>query len=519
MYSQSSHTFSKTLLGALGRLLLFGLVFTLLACGGDGADSADGRSGPPGGASGGEKASERAGGGPPSGRTGGGGRPGGSGGGPPGGPGGWGGGQPSERGVPVEVEAAARRDIAAYFQTQGSLEAENEVDLVARVAGPLEELLTEEGRRVQRGDLLARIDDRELAAQLEVARVRLDESEQSYARVRSLHDNQLVSQEALDQALASLQAAKGEHEQLRIQLDYTRITAPFSGLIVERYVKLAQQIGVGTELFRLSDFDPLLCRIQVPERELRRLRPGQKAEITVEAWGERRFAAHVLRVAPVVDSASGTVRVTLQMDEAVVDGEQLLDPGMFASVYLEMETRSQTVTIPRRALNQDTLTDSVFVVGSDGAAERRDVQLGLRNDRFLEVLSGVEAGEPVIIVGQDGLSDGTPVDVAGADSEKATETGTAAPAQANPSADGAEPAAGDRARGARGPRPEGGFGGGGPGGGPPFDIDLDDPQQVERMRQRMRQRGLSDAEIDQRLEMMRQRRDARSGAGRQDDAS
>lgn len=482
--------------GPLAAACVVGLLLVAVGCGGD-ADSASsdrgsgktaqGEKGRPGG---GQSRSGRPGGGPPGG-------------------GGRGGGAAPERGVPVEVAVVSRQDIAAYFQTQGTLEAENEVDLVARVAGPIEELKTEEGRRVQRGDLLARLDDRELAAQIEVTAVRLEESRQAYERVRSLHQSQLVSQEALDQSLASYQAAQGEHQRLLIQLEHTRITAPFSGLIVERYVKLAEHVNVGAQLFRLSDFDPLLCRIQVPERELRRLRKGQRAELTVEAWGDRRFAAHVLRVAPVVDADSGTVRVTLEIDEAQVAGDRQLDPGMFASVYLEMETRPQVVALPRAALSLDTLEESVFVV-RDGLAERRTVELGLRNDRFLEVLSGVVEGDQVIVVGQDGLSDGTPVepvmtpspggisnaatpDVTTSDaatSEAVTETRIGEPESGEPQVATDRPA-----RGARGP------------GGRPFaDIDFDDPQQVEQVKERMRQRGLTDAEIEQRLERIKQRR-------------
>lgn len=391
-------------------------------------------------------------------------------------------GEAGERGVPVEVAIIERRDMAAYFETQGTLEAENEVDLVARVAGPVVRLLSEEGRQVRRGELLAQIDDRELAAQLQVAKVRLLESEQSYQRVRSLYESQLLSQEALDQSLASYQTAQGEHERLSLQLEYTRITAPFSGLVVERYIKLAQQVNVGSELFRLSDFDPLLCRIQVPERELRRLRPGQRAELTVEAWGDRRFDARVKLVAPVVEAASGTVRVTLEVDGTDKDGQRLLQPGMFASVYLQMETRPDALVLPRRALALDSLEDSVFVA-VDGVARRRRVELGLRNAQYLEVLSGVEAGERVVVVGLDGLSDGTPVEVAG---------GAPSPTEA-PMGQG-EPSPGATADETRGWPPGGSA-----------SLDLNDPEQVEKLTARMRQRGLSEAEIEARLQRIKQR--------------
>lgn len=314
------------------------------------------------------------------------------------------------RGVPVEVAKVERRPIASYLETQGTLEAEKDVDLVARAAGPIVELSAEEGQKVTAGQLLARIDDREIRAQLEVAKVRLEETELAYQRAKKLHAGELVSEEALDQALASYQSAQGDYERLRVQLQYTEITAPFSGLIVTRYVRFAEHLANGARLFRISDFDPLLCPIQVPERELPRLRVGQTARLEVEAWGETAFDARVLRVSPVVDAATGTVRVTLE-----VKGQGKLRPGMFASVFLEMDRRPDALVIPKSALALDSLGDTVFVaeggVAGGGVAVRRSLTLGFQNDDLLEVREGLSEGETVIVVGQDGLSEGTPIEI------------------------------------------------------------------------------------------------------------
>lgn len=386
--------------------------------------------------------------------------------------------------MPVEVVEATRRPIALFFETQGVLEAENEVDLVARLAGPIVELAAEEGDRVKKGELLARIDDREITAQLEVARVRLREAESSYERVKRLHEKELVSRDAFDQALATYESARGEVERLGVQLAYTRITAPFSGLVVRRYVRFAEHVQNGAPLFRLSDFDPLLAPIRVPERELRNLEVGQRAELSVESWDDRRFAAKVLRIRPVVDSESGTVEVTLE-----VQGEGVLLPGMFADVYLEMDRREDALVVPKTALALDSLGDTVFVaVEKDGStvASRRELELGFRNDQLLEVTSGVTEGERVVTIGQDGLSEGTPIEILAVDDLDGKRLEEAAPR----------------------PRPAGGPGGPGGTGGPGLfrDLDPDDPATVERIKERMRERGLSDEEIEERLERLRERR-------------
>ncbi|MEM7351720.1 MAG: efflux RND transporter periplasmic adaptor subunit [Acidobacteriota bacterium] len=496
-------------------LCLAAALCLLIACGADEASGPEtGRGGPAGE---GASASDSRGGGPPSSSRSGGppssSRGGSRGGGPPGGfPGGFGGAPGAggeERGVPVEVTHVARRPIASYLETHGTLEAENDVDLVARTAGPIVELAAEEGDRVTEGDLLAAIDDREIRAQLEVSKVRLEETRLAYERAKKLQASELVSQETLDQALANYQSAQGDFERFRVQLQYTEITAPFDGLIVERYVKFAEHLSNGDRLFRISDFDPLLCPIQVPERELPRLRRGQPARVEVEAWGEQAFDAKVLRISPVVDATTGTVKVTLE-----VQGRGRLRPGMFASVYLEMERRPDALVIPKAALALDSLGDSVFVA-ADGVAERRALELGFQNDDLLEVRTGLAEGEPVIVVGQDGLSEGTPVEIlrtVAITGERLADADS--PAGGAPSTSGAgQPArvAGSEAGGRPGAagRPGGGrsAGGRGPGGGRGmFDFDPADPQQLERIKAFMRQRGLSDKEIEQRLERLRERR-------------
>ena len=324
-------------------------------------------------------------------------------GGPPG-AGGKGGGPPAAA-VPGEVTEVVRRDISSYIETNGTLEAENEVDLVARVTAPVVDLRVEEGMQVEKGQILARLDDSELRARAEISRANLEEAEQVFGRAESLKENQLISPEEYDQVVTRLETARAQADSDRIQLGYTEIKAPFSGLVVTRYVQYAEQVNAGAPLFRLSDFNPLLCPIQIPERDLPKIEVGQPAYLTLEAWPGERFPAEVLRVRPVVDAATGTVRVTLE-----VETRDRLRPGMFARVFVETETRSEALVVPKSALSLESIGDTLYVAEGDSAS-RRDVRLGFKEGDSVEVLRGVSEGEKVIVVGQDGLSDGTPIQV------------------------------------------------------------------------------------------------------------
>ena len=395
--------------------------------------------------------------------------------------------------VPVEVTAVERREISSYIETNGTLEAENEVDVVARVSAPIIELKVEEGDRVQLGQRLARLDPTEFEAQLDIARVTVDETRLAHERAEALQGEALISPEAFERARSEFEGAQAQYAASRIALDYTEITAPFSGLIIRRYIQLAQHVAANTPLFRVSDFDPLLCPIQVPERELSKLRPNQSAYLTVEAFPGERFEASVLRISPVIDAATGTLKVTL-----AVRSRDKLRPGMFARVFVETERRAGALVIPKAALSLDSIGDTVYVAVGERAS-RREVTLGFSEGDAVEVLSGLEEHERVVVVGQDGLSEGTPIAILG---------GPGKVGFASAAGHGGPAGHGDSG-GPGGPRVSGPPGQGPERGRRNFDPSTMTPEQLERVKERMRSKGMTDEQIERRLRSARERTDSR----------
>lgn len=365
------------------------------------------------------------------------------------------GGSPSVAAVPIKVQPVTLGTISQHIETNGTLEAENEVDIVARTTGPITELLVEEGDHVRQGELLARLDDREARNQVAIAEVAVEEAQLTFDRAQTTFEGGLVSREAYDAALSALETAKVQLESAELQLDYTEVRAPFVSQVAVRYVKRAEYVSPGTSLFRVTAFNPLLCRIEVPEKDLGRLAIGQRAHLEVEAFADGRFDAEVTRIRPTLDATTGTVTVTLE-----VDGRGRLRPGMFARVYLEIDRREGVVAIPKTALVLDSIGDTVFV-NSSGSAERREVELGYRDGDRVEVVTGLAEGDELIVLGQDGLAEGTPVTVL-------DEAPQVQQAQVSSS--------------------------------PGDEIPED---RLEHVKERMRERGLSEEQIDQRLEEVR----------------
>ena len=358
--------------------------------------------------------------------------------------------------------------MSSFLETNGSLEAENDIEIVARTQGPIVELLAEEGMRLEKGDVMLRIDETELRAQVEIAKVSLKDATRAHERATAARESEIISQEVYDAALAQLETAQAQLMGAEILYDYTEVKAPFDGIVVDRLVKLAETVTPNQALFRFSEFDPLLCKIQVPEKELSRLRKGQTAYLIVQAWPGERFEARVLRISPVVDATTGTIRVTLQ-----VRARGKLNPGMFASVFLVTDTHNDAVVMPKRALSIESLSDTVFVA-EGGQAVRRDIELGYEETDIVEVVSGLRAGERVIVVGQDGLTDGTPVQIL--------------------KGPGAEDMTTAQNEGESFERPPGA---GGRGGDHRPDFSDMTPEQLERVKDRMRERGMTDEQIEQ----------------------
>lgn len=323
----------------------------------------------------------------------------------------------AEIAIPVEVAAVQRGDILAVYSATGSLEAERDAVVVAKVEGQIQEILVEEGDRVNAGDVLARLDGDQLRLELARSRAELEKLEAEYARNRSLLDKGLVTREAYDTIAFDVRASRASTELSELRLSYTEIRAPIDGVVSERLVKVGNTITANQSTFRITDLEPLITELFVPEREFRKLEAGQPAQIRVDALGDQRFAGRIARISPVIDPQTATFKVTVETSDA---GNRL-SPGMFARIDVVYDVRPNALQIPRDALIDTVDEAAVFVVGEGATAERRTVQTGLTNGGRVEVLDGLQEGEDVVVVGQAALREGGRVNVVNRRVEPLTE--------------------------------------------------------------------------------------------------
>ena len=201
--------------------------------------------------------------------------------------------------------------------------------------------------------------------------------------------------------------SKFEYEQLEItvadaerELSYTEVTAPISGTVTSRLVKIGDQVQMGQHLFDIVDFDSMVARIFVPEKHLTELRRGLTARISASATGDRSYIAEVERVAPVVDPKSGTVKVTV-----AVGRQPGLRPGLYVDVDLVTATHAEAVLVPKRAVVYDAEQMFVYRLDDERRVERVFIEAALADKENVEPISGLALGDQVVIAGQAGLKD------------------------------------------------------------------------------------------------------------------
>lgn len=308
--------------------------------------------------------------------------------------------------VPVEIAAVTSGDIAAYFSGTATIEAEEETEVVAKVGGVVEKILVEEGDFVNAGDILAKLDDEQIAVQLAQAKANLKKLESNYQRNMDLHKKSLVSTEVFQQVKYEYEHQKAAYELAELNLNYTSIRTPISGVIAERLVKVGNMILPNQATFRVTGLDPLIAVLHVPERQLSKLRVRQKATLTVDAIEKGEFTGHIERVSPVVDPGTGTIKVTVEMH----DPSRRLRPGMFARINIIYDIHANTLMAPKDAIIMEDRESAVFVV-RDSTAYRQYIETGYTNTAHVEVLSGLQLGDTLVTTGKGSLKDSIKVDI------------------------------------------------------------------------------------------------------------
>ena len=321
----------------------------------------------------------------------------------------------------VVVVEARRQPVTESLALVGSIAANEMIELKSEIDGTIQEILFREGQQVEKSQLLIRLDETKLAADVAEFESNFKLGQANFERAKQLVEEKLISQSEYDQAAATFDVRQATLNRKQRELKDTRITAPFAGVIGARNVSPGQVIARNTLLTWLVDVDPIKVELNVPERFLSQLRLGQTLDLTVAAFGTNQFHGQVYFIAPAVDPITRTTLVKAEIPNPNLK----LKPGMFANLELNLQIRESAVVIPETAVSQlvEGGRGVVFVVDKDSTAQPRKVKLGVRMAGKVEVVEGIEAGDRVIVEGLQKIGPGMPVKVAAAEAKPTVTSG------------------------------------------------------------------------------------------------
>lgn len=346
-----------------------------------------------------------------------------------GGGGGFGGGFPGGGGggprVPMTVETGTlkRGKVSAYLTVVGNLIGEQTVAIAPRTGGRLLEVRVKLGDRVRRGQVLAKVEDREIVEQVraaeasqEVAKATIRQREAdlnvaklNFDRSKNLFERGLLAKQALDDAEsrhiaavaqldlsnAQLSANAARLEELKINLQHTSVTSPVDGFVAARTVDPGAMVNTNTAIASVVDITRLRLVANVVERDLRIVSAGDTAVVEVDAYPGEKFSGKIARVSPVLDPATRTA----VMEVEIPNGDAKLKPGMYARINLTVEEHENALVVPKEAVIDYSNQRGVWVPNEQDRAAFVPLKLGIENTEQIEVLGGMNEGTRFVTTG------------------------------------------------------------------------------------------------------------------------
>jgi membrane fusion protein (multidrug efflux system) len=308
--------------------------------------------------------------------------------------------------IPVETALPTRGDIYAVYSGTAPIEAFADATVIAKVGGEVREVLAEEGDDVRSGQVLARLDGDRLRLEMEQAEANLRKLQRDYQRNVDLKGKGLISEGDFEKIRYEMEALQATFDLAKLELGYTEIRAPIDGVISERFIKIGNTIDINEQTFKVTSLEPLISYLHVPEREYRRIEPGQKAMIAVDALSDSNFDAIVARISPIVDPETGTFKISIE----VSDESRRLKPGMFGRIDIVFDMHANALQVPRSAIVEHAGQSTLFVVNEE-VVERRIISTGYAESGQIEVLQGLDDMEEIVVIGQTSLKDGSKISV------------------------------------------------------------------------------------------------------------
>ncbi len=334
----------------------------------------------------------------------------------------------------VKIHRIKRAPILNYLTFNTTLEPEKMVPIYSKVDGIIAKIVRDEGSFVKKGEILALIDDKDIRNSYEQAKlsvrqaeinlkdaeIKRDDEEANFKRSKRLYQEKIISEKDFSTAKLNYRSAQLSYERakqqldiekekfkaLELQLSYTKIRSPIVGWVTSRKIDQGMRVNPGTELYTVEDFDPLLARVYVPEKDIIKLKVGMDVDVKSEVY-DTVFRGKIKIINPRIDTQSGTFKVTI----TVKDKSLKLRPGMLVSCNVIISKKENALIVPKKAVFYKDGNPYVFVLRRGSVVKLRSVKLGTELEKEYEILEGLKEREIVVVQGIENLKDGVKVKV------------------------------------------------------------------------------------------------------------
>jgi membrane fusion protein (multidrug efflux system) len=313
--------------------------------------------------------------------------------------------------VIINVEAATIRlgNAASVFRTTTILEADLESAVTSKASGIVLKINVEVGDIVEAGDVLAILESDVQQLRFESANANYQKSLNNYERAKSLLKKGLANKESVENLKFETRSLKTNLSQANLDLDFTKIKAPISGTITKRNVKKGNLIQLNTQVYEIVDFNSLQAVINVPEDKWNLFKNGLEANFNFTSLADV-IKGTIMRVDPIVDSATGTFKVVVDIDDSQQQNYNLR-PGLFGKTEIILDKRENTLLVSKDAVIREDETAYLYEVNEDNSITKRSISIGYEMDDDLEILSGIAVDKRVVTTGKNNVSEESTVEV------------------------------------------------------------------------------------------------------------
>lgn len=311
---------------------------------------------------------------------------------------------PQETAVSVQVLKVESNSVSNTISLSGNVEANTTLKLGFMVAGKVNYIAINEGESIKKGVLLASLDDSDYQIGLKAANGKLLEVQDKYDRLKIMHDRNSLSDADFVQIKAGLQQAEANQEINFKNIDYTKIYAPISGVLLKKGVSEGEVIGKGMPVLVLGDIDRIKINAGVPGDEINAIKLQDEAQVTIYAL-DTVFKGKVIEVGLAAEAKTRTFNAKIEIDNP---NHKIL-PGMIAQIEINSNIKQQKLLVPGHSILKNTDNKSYVYVLDTGSNKvfRRDVSIGKLYQNDIEITSGLNEGEIIVTSGVHKLNEGT----------------------------------------------------------------------------------------------------------------